>query len=225
MKTSYTEQRGWTLVVALVIVCLLPAGCGDDDPTPAAPGLPPVIDSSTSLMQHFVTAYEQRDADLYAWLLHPAFKSVIHPGTLAAWADADAPLTGPTFSRDEEIAIHGNLCGGAAGVGPAGEAVPPVRAIQFEMVEQYSSWTAIDPGNEFFGGHGGMFAPFAVRILFDHAGDQRSEVHEDIGVYVAPVERDGQTSWLLLGLWGSVFKAPAVEGYTLCSIKARYRGS
>jgi len=222
-KSRWISPYG-LLFVALLFLGLGVCGCSDDEGSEALPPETLIYPSTPDkLMANYKAVYTGMMMDEFEDLLHPDFRMVLLQGTLAAWANSDAPLTPPYYDRPAEIAIHRNLFNGNTGLDTNGQPIPSVSSIEVVYLEKEEAWRLIPAGDPDFDGHDGYWAAMNVLIFLNCPDDHRFEVSQVIEFHVAPVDDAGQEKWLLLGIRETESFTKAVEPAQFGHIKAMYR--
>lgn len=182
---------------------LAPAGCifspdeggdggGVDEPLPWA-------STPTILMDNFKTIYNKMLIDEFEAMLHDDYKTILLAETLTEWGwEADY-----YFNKSEESTIHRNMFSGNTGLRSDGvTVVNPIDRIDVQLLEVQEAWADISAGDQWFGGVGGQFANYQVRIFFYDAYQHAYEVNQSVNFYAIPVDVDGREKWLMLGQRG-----------------------
>ncbi len=220
-----TSHRLRSLIASLVLILLF-AGCGDDDPvTPPAPVWPPadLAASPADLMQRFLSAYEAMDAATLLKLMSADHLTILQPSTTLQFPDV-----GPSLDMTEEARIHERMFSRRDQTDPSGSPVPAIEAIEFLTFAAAGDWALSAPTDPI---PDAQFAPYDVQIRFDR-GQTNSllQVRGVVKFYATPRDttRDGRTFryYLLCGqfdLTQSLVEAKDSESSSWGDVKALFR--
>jgi hypothetical protein len=212
------------LLLVLLATALLAGACSDDD-NPAEPDTPVVAEDPTALMNLFLHAQQEMDADLLGELLHADAKVFVLQSTLFAWEQAGHPLGFTHFGRDSLLAAHGHLFSGQEGSGFGSFTVPPVISIGFDVLDAEGIWEPYaDPGDD-FPGHDVSRRTYQAVIYFHNPDYHRWRVETTVDFYAAPVTVFGQEGYQLLGWreWETTAGLRATEVISWSDILTWYR--
>ncbi len=214
--------RGCVFLVSLLMILVVGAGCGSDDPDPLVPvdaGLP-FPGSEDQLMANFVTAYEDMDIDSYRDLLHPDYKMILQPTTVASYPDL-----GPDLDRDEELRSAGRMFAGEPVTDPDGVSIPATGSISVDVLAQQGAWAVSLPDDAI---PNTRFGNFEVIFRWDRPGFASMMVSGTVRFYVAGRDSLHEGSpriyWQLLGvldLTDSFRKGSELDNWG--SVKALWR--
>lgn len=201
------KMRNFLYLLLGISLLVAPAGClfsPDESGGGGGGGTDTLVYPSDpdKLMQNFETIYTEMRIDDFREMLHPAYKTILLPSTLAEWQNGGNPLAEDVFYRDDEVRIHENMFSGNTGLGALGETIPPIDSITVDYLSKSGAWEPIPESDPNFAGHGGYWALFNVLLYFNNPDQHRYEVQQDVEFYVVPTDDGGKTKWLLLGQRG-----------------------
>lgn len=197
-------------------------GTGPENPPPVTDELPYPSDPDV-LMHNFERIYEDMLVDDFKDMMHPAYRMVLLPATVAMWQEADEPLVAGHFTRDHEIGIHRNIFSGNTGQDANASPVPPVSSITFEVFQKDSTWEPIAETDPDFAGQAGYWTTFNVILHLDCPDSYRMEIRDVLEIYVAPVDDSNREKWLLLGIREVGFLDKGTERISFGHVKAMFR--
>ena len=154
------------LLLGLLLVLLLVAGCSEEtitEPVPGPPGSFP--GTADQLMVNFQDAYATMNYDAYQGLIHPDYRFLFTDTDI----NGTTPLPTDHMVSLEELGAHENMFSGEVVFHPDGTIASAVSDISVDLFEPVDEeWGASDQGSAF---PGTQRRRYQVRILIARPGN------------------------------------------------------